>query len=128
MAPQKKINYAELCDLVRGLEQKPKKRQRQYAFQYLCNRFPGLIYAKVKEPQIRDRMADDHFEDILSPTGKEAWVAFKVDGVHRCWQTIIGPFNVICQLINIRERAIEDPAETDFQAGFEKGSQVSSEV
>ncbi|ESN93262.1 hypothetical protein HELRODRAFT_181207 [Helobdella robusta] len=27
----------------------------------------------------------------------------RIDGVQRCWQTIVGPFNVIYQLINTRE-------------------------
>jgi len=52
------------------------------AFQYLRNKFPGLSYAKVKEgvfigPQIKKIMADEHFQDILSATEKDAWVAFK---------------------------------------------------
>ncbi|ESO05370.1 hypothetical protein HELRODRAFT_171762 [Helobdella robusta] len=48
----------------------------------LRNKFPGLSYAKVKEgvfmgPQIREMISDEHFENILSSTEKEAWVAFK---------------------------------------------------
>ena len=52
------------------------------AFRYLCNKFPELSYAKVKEgvfigPQIRKIIADSHFEDLLSRTEKKAWLAFK---------------------------------------------------
>lgn len=52
------------------------------AFRYLCNKFPELSYAKVKEgvfigPQIRKVMADTHFQDLLNDTERNAWVAFK---------------------------------------------------
>ena len=52
------------------------------AFRYMRNKFPGLSYAKVKEgvfigPQIKEIMSDEHFQDILSATEKDAWVAFK---------------------------------------------------
>ncbi|MFP3020308.1 MAG: hypothetical protein ACEY3F_03025, partial [Wolbachia sp.] len=47
------------------------------AFRYLCNKFPEVSYAKVKEgvfvgPQIRKIIADSHFQDLLG-----AWVSFK---------------------------------------------------
>lgn len=52
------------------------------AFRHLSNTFPELSYAKVKEgvfigPQIRKIIADSHFEDLLSSTEKDAWLAFK---------------------------------------------------
>lgn len=52
------------------------------AFRYLCNKFPKLSYAKVKEgvfigPQIRKIIADSHFQELLGATERDAWVAFK---------------------------------------------------
>lgn len=52
------------------------------AFQYLRNKFPELSIAKVKEgvfigPQIRKIIADSHFQDLLTGTERDAWVAFK---------------------------------------------------
>lgn len=52
------------------------------AFQYLRNKFPKLSSAKVKEgvfigPQIKKLMTDEHFQDILGVSEKDAWIAFK---------------------------------------------------
>ena len=52
------------------------------AFRYLRNKFPELSDAKVTEgvfigPQIRKIIADSHFQELLSATERDAWVAFK---------------------------------------------------
>ena len=52
------------------------------AFQYLRNKFSKLSSAKVKEgifigPQIKKLMTDEHFQDILGVSEKDAWIAFK---------------------------------------------------
>ncbi|MFP3020773.1 MAG: hypothetical protein ACEY3F_05540, partial [Wolbachia sp.] len=50
-------------------------------FRYLCNKFPELSYAKVKEgvftdPQLRKIIADSHFQDLLGGTERDLWMAF----------------------------------------------------
>jgi hypothetical protein len=52
------------------------------AFKYVCEMFPKLSYAKVKEgifvgPQIRKLIADEQFDNILDATERNAWSAFK---------------------------------------------------
>lgn len=48
---------------------------------HLCNKFPELSCAKVKEGlsiglQIRKIIADTHFQDLLDDTERDAWVVF----------------------------------------------------
>lgn len=51
-------------------------------FKYLCNKFPSLSEAKLKEgifvgPDIRKLMKDEDFETKMNFEEKEAWVSFK---------------------------------------------------
>lgn len=51
-------------------------------FQYLCQKFPGLSEAKLKEgifvgPDIRKLMQDPNFENAMNLQEKSAWGAFK---------------------------------------------------
>ncbi|CAH1111013.1 unnamed protein product [Psylliodes chrysocephalus] len=52
------------------------------SFQYLCQKFPRLSDAKIKEgvfdgPQIRSLMTDERFDTTMNTTELEAWLAFK---------------------------------------------------
>jgi hypothetical protein len=75
------------------------------AFRYLRNKFPELSDAKVTEgvfigPQIRKIIADSHFQDLLSDTERDAWVAFK---------SVVANFlgnNKSAEYVNIVEKCI----------------------
>jgi len=51
-------------------------------FQYVRNKFPNVIAAKIKEgvfigPQIRELMPDIQFDEDLKETGRNSWLSFK---------------------------------------------------
>jgi hypothetical protein len=51
-------------------------------FKYLCNKFPGLSEAKLKEgifvgPDTRKLISDKMFETTMSNVEREAWIALK---------------------------------------------------
>ncbi|GBL96669.1 hypothetical protein AVEN_207826-1 [Araneus ventricosus] len=52
-------------------------------FTYLCDQFPGLSEAKLKEgvfegPDIRKMMKDEHFETKMETNERKAWEYFKL--------------------------------------------------
>ncbi|GBL75035.1 hypothetical protein AVEN_243825-1 [Araneus ventricosus] len=52
-------------------------------FKYLCDQFPGLSEAKLKEgvfvgPDIRKMMKDDNFETKMETNERKAWESFKL--------------------------------------------------
>ncbi|GBM49599.1 hypothetical protein AVEN_31300-1 [Araneus ventricosus] len=52
-------------------------------FTYLCDQFPGLSEAKLKEgvfvgPDIRKMMKDDNFETKMETNERKAWESFKL--------------------------------------------------
>ncbi|GBL87680.1 hypothetical protein AVEN_81310-1 [Araneus ventricosus] len=58
----------------------PKKGE---CFKYLCDQFPGLSEAKLKEgvfirPDIRKMTKDENFETKMETNVREAWESFKL--------------------------------------------------
>jgi hypothetical protein len=56
--------------------------QEEAAFTYLCEKFPRLSGAKLKEgvfigPQIRDLLKDEYFDTVLQGDEKASWDIFK---------------------------------------------------
>ncbi|GBM07245.1 hypothetical protein AVEN_25499-1 [Araneus ventricosus] len=52
-------------------------------FKYLCDQFPGLSEAKLKEgmfigPDIRKTMKDENFETKMETNERKAWESFKL--------------------------------------------------
>lgn len=52
-------------------------------FQYLCQKFPAISDAKLREgifvgPQIRQVMLDDKFDKVMNPKEISAWSCFKI--------------------------------------------------
>ena len=50
-------------------------------FEYITTKFPALFESKIKEgifigPQIRKLFNDNNFEECMTVTEKEAWIAF----------------------------------------------------
>lgn len=61
---------------------KAMKAKNSVAFAYLSEKFPKLSDAKINEgvfngPQIRALFNDEHFEELMTDTEKEAWQSFK---------------------------------------------------
>lgn len=61
---------------------KAMKTKDSIAFQYLFEKFPKLSEAKINEgvfdgPQIRDLFKDEHFEELMTDTEKDAWQSFR---------------------------------------------------
>ncbi|GBO38069.1 hypothetical protein AVEN_128562-1 [Araneus ventricosus] len=70
----------------------PKESQ---CFKYLCDQFPGLSEAKLKEgvfvgPDIRKMMKDENFETKMETNEIKAWESFKLDSHLDYFPEILG--------------------------------------